>query len=121
MAERRAWVLDTETKGTGAHMVPLDGPRPEGEPSREPFWVPPKRRPREPKPVEPRAPRRFRIVDVMPRERLADDVDARTALGVLAGVRSSVDVNVYMWEPDGERWRMLTLPEQRLLWERRAA
>jgi hypothetical protein len=121
MAERRVWVLDTETKGTGAQMVPLDRARREGRPAKEPFFVPPKRRPREPKPAAPRAPRRFRIVDVMTRERLADDVDARTALGVLAGVRSSVDVSVHVWEPDSERWRMLTLPEQRLLWERRAA
>jgi len=121
MAERRVWVLDTETKGTGAQMVPLDRTQRKPEPSREPFFVPPKRRPREEKPPEPPARRRFRIVDVMTRERLADDVDARTALGVLAGLRSTVDANVYVWEPGTERWRMLTLAEQRVMWERRAA
>jgi hypothetical protein len=34
-------------------------------------------------------------------------------------VRSSVDVHVYVWEPDDDRWRLLTLVEQRTLWERR--
>jgi hypothetical protein len=116
----RVWVLDTETKGTGAEMVPLDAVH---QPARsaEPFFVPPKRKPREPKPAEPRAPRRFRIVDVSTREVLADGALARETLDVLGGVRSIVDVHVFVWEPDGERWRLLTLPEQRTLWERRGA
>ena len=73
----RIWVLDTETKGTGAQMVPLDRVLEKPGPSGEPFFVPPKPRPREPKPPEPRAPRRFRIVDVVTRQVLADDVPAR--------------------------------------------
>jgi hypothetical protein len=121
MAERRAWVLDTETKGTGAEMVPLDKVERKPGPSAEPFFVPPKRRPPAPKPPEPRGRRRFRVVDVMTREVLADDVDARTTLEVLAGLRSSIDANVYVWEPDRDSWRLLTVGEQRLLWERRAA
>jgi hypothetical protein len=121
MAERRVWVLDTDTKGTGAEMRPLEETQRKPGPSAEPFWVPPKRRPRAPEPVPPRGPRRFRIVDVLSRETLADDVDARTALRVLSGLRSSVDANVYVWEPEKESWRMLTLAEQRVLWERRAA
>lgn len=121
MTERRVWVLDTETKGTGASMVPLERLEETPGPAREPFFVPRKRRPREPQPPPRRGPRRFRIVDVLTRELLADDADARTVLAVLAGSRSSVDVNVYVWEPDTEDWRMLTLAEQRLLWERRAA
>jgi hypothetical protein len=114
----RIWVLDTETKGTGAQMVPLDSvlerPAPAG-----PFFVPPKPAPREPEPAEPRAPRRFRIVDVVSQAMLADDAPAREAVEVLGGVRSSVDVRVYVWEPSAERWRLLTLAEQRLLWDRR--
>jgi hypothetical protein len=39
---------------------------------------------------------------------------------VLAGVRSSVDVTVYVWEPAAGEWRLLTMAEQRALWERRA-
>ena len=117
----KVWVLDTETKGTGASMVPLERAQPQPRPSGEPFFVPPKRRPREPAPPEPRAPRRFRVVDVMTRAILADDVDARTALRVLSGVRSSVDVSIFMWDPVAGRWRLLTLGEQRLLWERSRA
>jgi hypothetical protein len=116
---RRIWVLDTETKGTGAEMVPLDKVRRKPAPRSAPLRVPPKRRPREPKPAEPRAPRRFRVVDVATREVLADGVGAREALDVLGGVRSSVDVSVSVWEPERDRWRLLTLPEQRTLWERR--
>ena len=62
----RVWVLDTETKGTGAEMVPLD-----------------------------------------------------KALKVLNGVRSIVDVNVFVWQPKAQRWRLLTLDERRALWDRR--
>jgi hypothetical protein len=31
---RKAWVLDTETKGTGAHVAPLDTERKEPRPAR---------------------------------------------------------------------------------------
>jgi hypothetical protein len=115
----RIWVLDTETKGTGAEMVPLDRVRRRPAPSNEPFFVPPKPRPREPEPAEPRAPRRFRIVDVVTQQVLAEQAPIREALEVLSNVRSSVDVRVYVWEPKRDRWRLLTLDEQRLLWDRR--
>ena len=115
----RIWVLDTDTKGTGAEMVPLDRVLEKRAPSGEPFFVPPKPKPREPEAPEPRAPRRFRIVDVATRQVLADDTPAREALEVLGGVSSNVDVHVSVWEPKGERWRLLTIDEQRLLWDRR--
>lgn len=115
----KVWVLDTETKGTGAEMVPLETVQKKRAPSAEPFFVPPKRKPREPKPVEPRAPRRFKILDVATRAVLANAALARETLDVLGGVRSIVDVNVYVWEPEDHRWRLLTLDEQRTLWERR--
>jgi hypothetical protein len=115
----RIWVLDTGTKGTGAEMVPLDRVLEKRAPSGEPLFVPPKPKPREPKPPEPRAPRRFRIVDVATRQVLADDAPASEALEALGGVRSNVDVHVSVWEPKGERWRLLTIDEQRLLWDRR--
>ena len=115
----RIWVLDTATKGTGAEMVPLDRVLEKKAPTREPFFVPPKPRPREPEPPEPRAPRRFRIVDVVTQQVLAQDASARAALEVLRGVRSNVDVHVSVWEPKAKRWRLLTLDEQRLLWDRR--
>ena len=50
---RRVWVLDTETKGTGAEMVPLDKVLKKPAPSSEPIFVPPEPLPREPKPPEP--------------------------------------------------------------------
>jgi hypothetical protein len=118
----KIWVLDTETKGTGAQMVPLESvlekPRARPEP-----LVPPRRpRPKTAPAAEPaRAPRRFKVVDVATREVLAEDADARRTLEVLDGARSVVDVNVHVWEPDDERWRLLTLRERRLLWERRAS
>jgi hypothetical protein len=115
----RVWVLDTETKGTGAEMVPLDKVRRTPARRGEPLFVPSKRRPRPPKPAEPRPPRRFRLVDVATRAVLADDVGAGEALRALGEVRSTVDVHVFVWEPSSERWRLLTLGEQRTLWERR--
>ena len=115
----RVWVLDTETKGTGAEMVPLDKVQPKPAPKSEPLFVPPKRKRPEPKPAEPRAPRRFKVVDVATRAVLADGTGARETLDVLGDVRSIVDVNVSVWEPKRDRWRLLTLAEQRALWERR--
>ena len=113
----RIWVLDTETKGTGAEMVPLDTVLKKPQPD-EPRLAAPKRKLPEAKPA-PREPRRFRVIDVATRAVLADDVGARQALGALHDVRSMVDVHVYVWEPEDDRWRLLTLAEQRLLWERR--
>ena len=120
MAERRSWVLDTETKGTGAQMVPLDvvQRRPQAESTR--VWVPPKRRPRKPAEPAPRAPRRFRVVDVVTRQTLADDADLRTILDVLGGVERRLDVNVSVWEPEDQRWRLLSLAEQDAVWRRRS-
>jgi hypothetical protein len=115
----RIWVLDTETKGTGAEMVPLDMVQQRPAPKPEPAMVRRKRAAPKPQPPEPRAPRRFKVVDVATRAVLAEEVDARETLCVLGDVRSSVDVNVSVWEPKRNRWRLLTLDEQRRLWERR--
>jgi hypothetical protein len=117
MAERKVWVLDTETKGTGAEMVPLEKARARAKPATDPLWVPPPRRPREPAPERPRTPRRFRVVDVVSGRPLADDADARATVEALRGVRSSVDIRIYVRE--GERWRLLTRDEQLALWELR--
>jgi hypothetical protein len=115
----RIWVLDTETKGTGAEMVPLDKVQQQPAPKPEPVMVRRKRAAPRPKPPEPRAPRRFKVVDVATRAVLAEEADARDTLRVLGDVRSSVDVNVSVWEPKRNGWRLLTLDEQRRLWERR--
>jgi hypothetical protein len=115
----RVWVLDTETKGTGAEMVPLDKVQRKPARSSEPFFVPPKPKPRAPKPPQPREPRVFKVVDVTTRAVLADGAAARETLEALSDVRSIVDVTVSVWEPATERWRLLTLAEQRTLWDRR--
>ncbi len=125
--KRTAWVLDTETKGTGAEMVPLDRLeerkrrgtgrerirviRPKPDPGDEPVF----------EPEGERAPRRFRIVSVLTRQTLADDVGISEALEALRGVGSVVDVNVFVWERGAEDWRPLTMSERRRLWNLRSS
>lgn len=100
-------------------MVPLDQAAKRASPV-EPVFVGRKpvapREPEAPTPA-PRAPHRFRIVDVQTRQALADGASAREAVDVLAGVRSLLDVNVYTWDEDHARWRLLTVAEQRAMWE----
>jgi len=120
MKKGRLWVLDTETKGTGAQMVPLDSVENRPEPAHERMWVPPERRPREPEAPQPRAPRRFRVVDVLTRQVLADDADVSTTLAVLGGVERMLDVSLFIWEPEKETWRLLSMTEQQAVWQRRS-
>jgi hypothetical protein len=119
--KRTAWVLDTETKGTGAEMVPLERvqerKRLKGE--RDPIRViGPERERSETSEIdlEPKSPRRFRIVDVRSRRRLVDEADLSRALEVLSEVGSIVDVNVYVQEPGETGWRPLSMSERRTLW-----
>jgi hypothetical protein len=115
----KVWVLDTETKGTGANMVPLD--RVLRKPASDPEKLRVLRRPEPPapKPPEPRSPRQFKVVDVMTREVLAEGADTRTTVKLLEDVRSIVDVTIWVWQPETERWRMLTFDEVRSLWDYR--
>jgi hypothetical protein len=113
----KTWILHTDTKGTGATMVPLESvTQRRSEP--EPLSVPPKPKPRAPEPPKPRIPRRFRVVDVMTRQTLAEDTGAAETIEALRGVRSTVDVNIYVWQEERQRWRPLTFPEQRTLFDR---
>jgi hypothetical protein len=112
----KVWVLDTETKGTGAQMVPLE------KTLRQPASEPVRRRARPvSKPVEkapePTPPRRFRVIDARSRELLADDANAPETLELLRDVEQPVDVSVYVWEPKAETWRLLTNREKALLWD----
>jgi hypothetical protein len=115
------WVLDTETKGTGANMVPLERVlrKPGAESESEPVRVLRQPKPPASKPPEPRSPKRFKVVDLMTREVLADGADTRATVKLLEDVRSIVDVTVWVWQPEAERWRMLTLEETRSLWDYR--
>ncbi len=121
----KIWVLDTETKGTGANMVPLDTVLKKPAPADERMLR--VRRPKaadgagEAESPEPREPHRFRILDAMTRQVLADDVDARATVAVLEDVRSVVDVLIDVWEPDTGDWRRLTLGEQKAIWDFRGA
>lgn len=113
------WVLDTETKGTGANMVPIERVlRKPAASNAVPGFVFRKLEPRSEEP-QPREPYRFKIVDLLSRQALAEDADPRDAVRALEGVRSIVDVSMFVWEPEGERWRLLTFDESRLLWDYR--
>ena len=112
---RKVWVLDTETKGTGAEMLPLEKVLEQPVATRGPVLAP-ENPPAWKGPPAPRPPARFKVVDVMTREVLAEDADARTTLDVLEGFRSLVDVSVYRWDLDAGSWRPLTLAERRTLW-----
>jgi hypothetical protein len=119
----KTWILDTETKGTGAHMVPLEKVLRKGGKEPELNLVELKREV-SPKPApEPQAPsrRRFKVVDIMTRETLAEDADARATVDLLGQVRSIVDVHIYVWNAERQSWRMLTLDERRALWDFRVA
>ena len=112
----KTWVLDTETKGTGAHIAPL----PEGgrERSREAelALVQLARPPRPPRPSEPPPKATFRVVDVLGGEVLGEDLDAREAVETLAGMRSALDARVYLRHGENGRWRLLSLGDTRRLW-----
>jgi hypothetical protein len=114
----KTWVLDTETKGTGAQMVPLEKVlrEPAGKPARRPV---PLRRPRAAPPPEPPKPRRFKVVDVMTREVLAEGAGTRVTVELLDDVRSIVDVAIYVWSDRAEKWQLLTFAESKALWNLR--
>lgn len=97
-------------------MVPLDAVTKRSAEA-EPLFVP-KKPDRRPEPQQPaRGPRRFKVVDVMTREVLTDEASTREAIEVLKDVRSIVDVSIYVWHEEQDRWRLLTLADQRGMWE----
>lgn len=114
----KVWVLDSETKGTGAQMVPLEKVlrQPASEPERRRARPVPKPRPKQ-QAQEPAPPRRFRVIDALSREVLAEDANAPETLEVLRGVSQPVDVSIYVWEHGPQDWRLLTNRERKLLWE----
>lgn len=115
----KTWILDTETKGTGANMVPLDKPKRRRDAAPELVFKAPPRRPRAQPEPEAKQPPRFRVVDVMTSQPLVDDADGRATVDALKGVRSIVDVRISRWDDEGERWRLLTAGEQRAIWDLR--
>jgi len=116
----KIWVLDTETKGTGAEMVPLEKVLNRGEQPADRITVARGRRGRRRRrPPESRQPARFRVVDVMTQEVLAEKADTRTTVELLRGIRSTVDVRVHVWDGSAGRWRLITHRDQAALWDLR--
>jgi hypothetical protein len=114
----KTWLLDTETKGTGAHIVPLEkaheGPRKDQDLATVTLERPP-RAARAPE--EPAGPLTFKVLDIRSGRVLGEGIDARATVKLLADVGSVVDVRIYVWVPKAARWRLLRLDEQRALWD----
>jgi hypothetical protein len=115
----KTWVLDTETKGTGANMVPLEEALRKRASDPVPGFGFRKPEPPPPAEPEPAGPLEFKVVDIMTREVLAEGADVRATVTALEAVGGIVDIKVYVWEPAAERWRMLTFGETKALWEYR--
>jgi hypothetical protein len=114
----KTWILDTETKGTGAHIAPLPGKRahhaaPEAALALVQLARPP--RP-EPEPEAPAQAPRFKLVDVPSGLVLGENLDAHATVEELAQMRSALDARVYVWAPERRRWRLLSLADTRALW-----
>jgi hypothetical protein len=60
------------------------------------------------------------VIDVMTRQVLAENADTRATMDLLERIPGMVDVRIYTWQPRSERWRLLTLAEQRTMWELRS-
>jgi hypothetical protein len=112
----KTWVLDSETKGTGAHVAPIEerqtAPRKAGELALVTLGGPP---------AEPRAapqprPLRFKVVDVMSAQTVAEGVAAREAVAALEAMHSVLDARIFRWDEDKQRWRLLSLAESKALW-----
>jgi hypothetical protein len=115
----KVWVLDTETKGTGAHIAPLEHAPDKRSRDAELRVVRGRRASAAPKEPEPRRPRAFKIVDVTTGAVRGEDLDTRAALDVLDEVPSVVDVRIYIRDPETDDWVLLTLGEQKALWSYR--
>ena len=112
----KTWILDTETKGTGAHMVPLEEALRKPSLERDLALVTFERPPRDSEPANQPAPLKFKVLDVRSSQVLGEGLSARETVDLLGRVRSVVDVRMYVWLHEAERWRMLTLGEQKTLW-----
>jgi hypothetical protein len=113
---RKTWVLDTETMGSGAQLVRLETVllKPASKPRRP--VARPKPKPRPVDSVEPTQPPRFKVVDALTRQALAEGASTRATVDLLEEIRSPVDVSIYAFEPKTEAWRPLRHREKMLLW-----
>jgi hypothetical protein len=121
VAMGREWVLDLDPSGTGAEMRPLDSVLRKAAPKPDLALVRRKPQPRPETPPEARKPRQFKVVDVMTGAVKAEGAGTRATVDLLAGVRASGDVRIHVWNDEAGSWRLLTLAEQRKLWELRGS
>jgi hypothetical protein len=112
----KTWMLDSETKGTGAHVAPVEERKAFGRDSGELALVTLGRPPAEPRTVAQPEPLRFKVVDVMSSQTIVEGVVARDAVAALEGMRSVLDARIFRWNEDKGRWRLLSLAESKALW-----
>jgi hypothetical protein len=112
----KTWILDTETKGTGAQMVPIEKAHDDPSKGGRSAIVVQDPKPRPEKPREPVGPRRFKVVDVMSRRALAEDASTAETVALLREQRSIVDVTIFVWERKLDRWQELSMREKQMLW-----
>jgi hypothetical protein len=117
----KTWVLDTETKGTGAEMVPIEKTRAQPRRERDLALVD-LGGPAKEEPVQSvRPPNLVKVVDVLSARTLAENVGAREAVSALERLRSVLDARIFVWSPERGRWRLLSLEEAKKLWAFRGA
>jgi hypothetical protein len=115
----KVWVLDSETKGTGANMVPLEDVLAKPAPKKAPRRFGRKQRAETTAPTTAqvrRESRKFKVVDVMTNLVVAEGCDTRETVEVLKRFRSVVDVDILVWDPPFDRWRRLSMPDKRRIW-----
>jgi hypothetical protein len=122
----RIWVLDTETKGTGAEMVPLERAleakrsAPKGDRieviRRRPRSQPSETADPEPKESAATQSRQYKVVNAITGQTLAEDAGIHQTLTLLDGMRSIADARVSVRYADAADWQPLTLREQQALW-----
>ena len=112
----KVWILDTETKGTGAHVAPIEKADDGAAHGGRGAIVVRERKAPAPKPPEPTGPRLFKVVDVMTKRVLAEDAPLAATVELLEGVRSIVDVSIFVWERGAGSWQELSLREKQMVW-----
>jgi hypothetical protein len=113
----KTWVLDTETKGTGAEVVPLEKKLSQPRRERDLALVDlgsGLARP-DASPESPPAPTLFKVVDVLSAQTLVENAGAREAVRALEGLRSVLDARVFVFSEG--RWRLLGLEDAKALWD----
>jgi len=123
----KVWVLDTETKGTCAEMVPLEKVLERKRSAPDGGRASVLRRRRDPgadtagaagPPPAEREPPRFRLVNVITRQVLGEDLRPAELLDLLGDVPSIVDVHIFVRDRDSGDWRPLTFAEKKVAWGR---